>query len=238
MSGVNLGDRDVEFRGDLGKPPPGYSMLEQYARDWGFGKNLGSVYTKKRRHDCEWAVPHALKDWDDHFSMGKPPVQPLRPDEMALADGPDPVRSSARVVAAQAIAGRVVPRRNSLSVGPIPLGEERRSGRVPEISVAEALAKAGRPSLGGNPQAPASPPPAARPTAVAHTPNPGRLSLAPATELSPNARANDEVVGTWTDEYGAKRDVVKNKASGKQYFFRGMKRVSLPPGVRIDPQEP
>jgi hypothetical protein len=220
MSGVNLGDRDVDFKGDISRPPSGYSMLEQYARDWGFGKNLGSVYKKKHHHDCEWAVPHALKEWDDHFSMGKPPVQPLSPEEMALADGPDPVRSSARVAVAQAIASRVVPQR-------------RHSLPAPEISVAEALAKAGRPSLSGNP---ASPPPASRPTAVPRTPNPSRPSI-PAG-ASPNAKVNDEVVGSWTDEFGIRREVVKNKVSGRQYYFRGTTRVSLSPGVSIDPPSP
>jgi hypothetical protein len=130
MSGVNLGDRDVFLKGDISRPPPGYSMLEQYARDWGFGKNLGSVH-KKHRHNCEWAVPHALKEWDDHFSMGKPPVKPLSPAEMAGAG------SSSASAEAEAPVPGTPPRVPDTIRG---LVKDGTPSGTPDRSVAEALA--------------------------------------------------------------------------------------------------
>ena len=208
MSGVNLGDRDVFLKGDISRPPPGYSMLEQYARDWGFGKNLGSVH-KKHRHNCEWAVPHALKEWDDHFSMGKPPVKPLSPAEMAGA------------------------------------GSSSASAETPSTTPVNVPGENTPPQLttDGEGFQTARPPPRAARAAEAQAPDANLVARAlehvrgkPRRNSVPEIRgmlANDEMVGTFEGN-----PVVRNTLSRNMRVIVGSRRMTLPDGAVVKPQEP
>ncbi len=75
-------EQDPEPRGSIFEVPKGYSMLKQYADDWGYGGKLGFIHNRRKHPECSWEVPMAVNDLYTQFSMGKPPVKPLSPDEL------------------------------------------------------------------------------------------------------------------------------------------------------------
>lgn len=75
-------EQDPEPRGSIFEVPKGYSMLKQYAEDWGYGGKLGFIHNRRKHPECSWEVPMAVNDLYTQFSMGKAPVKPLSPQEL------------------------------------------------------------------------------------------------------------------------------------------------------------
>ena len=70
---------EIKPRGSIDNVPQGYSMLKQYGLDWGYGVNEGSVFTRRKDH-CV-ASKLDVRDFADHFTMGKASIQQLHADE-------------------------------------------------------------------------------------------------------------------------------------------------------------
>ena len=144
-------ENEVNPRGSIDNVPRGYSMLEQYSRDWGYGNQLGEVYRKKR-HECSWSVAPAVTDFEDNFEMGKAPIDPMSPSEIedAVGQGNEkPAPEEGERTEGVATPVRVV---RKLKLGTPDSAASLLRGLATYPTVAEGLAKAGaRPSIGGDP---------------------------------------------------------------------------------------